>query len=287
MSHDPGAVILTRLQSGGALLVNHDTSDQVGVIESVSIDADRRGRAVVRFGRSDRAEEIFGDVKDGIRKHVSVGYLIHDALLVEQRDGEDVWKITSWEPFGFRLFPSRLILRGVGRNLEIKQNEIEPRGIEKMPDEKKETQPLIDAAAEHRKGTEAERARVRSIVEMGEKFGAPDLARDAVKDGISVPEFQQRLLDHINARAQKPLADQLSDNDIGLTDKEARSFSFLRVIRALAEPTDQRLQKEAAFEFEASRAAAEKSVRNVQSFTRSLPTFFAAPSIPHHGSASV
>ncbi len=272
LSHDPGAVILTRLQSGGALLVNHDTSDQVGVIESVSIDADRRGRAVVRFGRSDRAEEIFGDVKDGIRKHVSVGYLIHDALLVEQRDGEDVWKITSWEPFEVSIVPVPVDINvGVGRNLEIKQNEtMIMRGIEKMEDEKKETQPLIDAAAEHRKGTEAERARVRSIVEMGEKFGAPDLARDAVKDGISVPEFQQRLLDHINTRVQKPLADQLSDNDIGLTDKEARSFSFLRVIRALAEPTDQRLQREAAFEFEASRAAAEKSGRKSNRFT--IPT---------------
>jgi len=271
LSHDPGAVILDRLQAGAALLVNHDTSDQVGVIESVSIDADRRGRAVVRFGRSDRAEEIFDDVKDNIRKHVSVGYIIHDALLIEQRDGEDVWKITSWEPFEVSIVPVPVdITVGVGRNLEIKQNEIEPRGIEKMPDEKKETQPLIDAAAEHRKGTEAERARVRSIVEMGEKFGAPDLARDAVKDGVSVAEFQQRLLDHINARAQKPLADQLSDNDIGLTDKEARSFSFLRVIRALAEPTDQRLQREAAFEFEASRAAAEKSGRKSNRFT--IPT---------------
>jgi len=129
---------------------------------------------VVRFGRSDRAEEIFSDVKDGIRKHVSVGYLIHDALLVEQRDGEDVWKITSWEPFEVSIVPVPVDINvGVGRNLEIKQNEtMIMRGIEKMENVQQETQPLIDAAAEHRKGTEAERARVRSIVEMGEKFGA-------------------------------------------------------------------------------------------------------------------
>jgi len=100
---------------------------------------------------------------------------------------------------------------------------------------------------------------------------------------VSVAEFQQRLLDHINARAQRPLADQLSDNDIGLTDKEARSFSFLRVIRALAEPTDQRLQKEAAFEFEASRAAAEKSGRKSNRFTIPTDVPLPRPQYQHHG----
>ena len=117
LSHDPSAVVLDRLRGGAPLLVNHDTADQVGVIESVSIDPDRRGRAVVRFGRSARAQEIFDDVQDGIRKHISVGYAIHDATLTETRGDDEVWTATRWEPFEVSIVPVPAdISVGVGRS---------------------------------------------------------------------------------------------------------------------------------------------------------------------------
>ena len=93
LSHAPGAVAMGRLQNGAPLLLNHEAEHQIGVVESVGIDTDRRGRAVVRFGRGERAEEIFQDVRDQIRRHVSVGYLIHDAEPSGVRDGEEVWRI--------------------------------------------------------------------------------------------------------------------------------------------------------------------------------------------------
>jgi HK97 family phage major capsid protein/HK97 family phage prohead protease len=122
LDHDTGSIRLDRLRDGGALLVDHDWSDQIGVVESVSIGADRRGRAVVRFGRSARADEVFQDVKDGIRKHVSVGYRVHGAKLSETRDGVDVYLINDWEPLEISLvsvpFDHTV---GVGRSLEIPQ----------------------------------------------------------------------------------------------------------------------------------------------------------------------
>ena len=51
LDHGPGAVVLDRLKDAAPLLVNHDTRDQVGVIEQAIVGADRRGRAIVRFGR--------------------------------------------------------------------------------------------------------------------------------------------------------------------------------------------------------------------------------------------
>jgi len=42
-----------------------------------------------------------------------------------------------------------------------------------------------------------------------------------------------------------------------MTDREVRQFSIFRAVRALADPTNQRLREAAAFEFECSRAAAE------------------------------
>ena len=66
LSCDPQSVRLGRLMDGAPLLVNHDTCEQVGVVESVSLDGDRVARAKVRFGRSEDAEEIYQDVLDGI-----------------------------------------------------------------------------------------------------------------------------------------------------------------------------------------------------------------------------
>lgn len=125
LDHDPSSVRLERLQDGGALLVDHDWMDQVGVIESVSIDADRRGRAVVRFGRSARADEIFNDIVDGIRKHVSVGYRVLAAKLTETRDEwQDVYRITDWEPYEISIVsvPADSTV-GVGRVLDKPQDE--------------------------------------------------------------------------------------------------------------------------------------------------------------------
>lgn len=289
LSHEPGAVVLSRLQDGAPLLLEHDTDHQIGVVESVSIDADRRGRAVVRFGKSARAEEIFQDVKDKIRRHVSVGYIIHDAKLTEERDGQEVWTITSWEPFEISIVavPADISV-GIGRKLEIPQEETRniplnnPENITEPKDMENQDQTKVEA----NKATEAERARTRSILEMGEKFNAADLARDAVKEGMDVAAFQRALLEHVNGRVQRPLADQMKDADIGLSDKEARSFSFMKVIRALAEPTDTRAQKEAAFEFEASRAAADKLGKDSDKFVVPADVLTRALNTATNGSAA-
>lgn len=127
LDHAPSSVRLQRLRDGGAVLVDHDWSDQVGVVESVTIGADRRGRAVVRFGKSARANEIFQDVVDGIRKHVSVGYRVLGAKLEETRDNEDVYRVTDWEPFEISFVAVPLDHSvGVGRAMEKTQEEQPP-----------------------------------------------------------------------------------------------------------------------------------------------------------------
>ncbi len=99
LDHSPGAARMGRLNNGGALLVDHNRSDQIGVVESAKIDKDKRGRAVVRFGKSARAEEIFQDVVDGIRRLVSVGYRIHKRETETKPGGVEVERVTDWEPY--------------------------------------------------------------------------------------------------------------------------------------------------------------------------------------------
>jgi HK97 family phage prohead protease len=113
-----------RLNDGGALLVNHDWDDQIGVIERVWFGDDRKGRAIVRFGRSERATEIFQDVQDGIRKLVSVGYRVHEAKLTRTTEEADVYTVTNWEPYEISIVsvPADATV-GVGRSAEKTQDE--------------------------------------------------------------------------------------------------------------------------------------------------------------------
>ena len=237
LDHDPASVRLDRLRDGGALLVDHDWTDQVGVIESVTIDADRRGRAVVRFGRSARADEIFNDIVDGIRKHVSVGYRVLAAKLTETRDEwQDVYRITDWEPYEISIVsvPADNSV-GVGRALDKpheEQRDHKPNTAEskKPASEDKRAmnekilrdgkgnlvRALVDAEGKitevlevleragdesrnaEKRGREAEKNRVRSITEMGETYNARDLALKAIGEGTTAEEFQRSLLDHLN-----------------------------------------------------------------------------------------
>lgn len=97
LSHDKGAIDMTRMKAGAAVLIDH-TSDQVGVVDGARLSADKVLRADLRFSQSVRGQEIERDVQDGIRRNISVGYFIKKAQLVEVRDGVEVWRILKWQP---------------------------------------------------------------------------------------------------------------------------------------------------------------------------------------------
>lgn len=203
LDHSKKSVRLGRLKAGGPLLCDHDARDHVGVIESVRIDDDLVGRAVVRFGKSERAQEVWQDVVDGIRRNVSVGYVIHKAQLVETGDKAiDTYRVTDWEPYEVSLVsvPADASV-GIGRAMD--DSPVVPAAPETsatLPHQEKKMEqvtPAVDQAAiEQRAAQEAQR-RVNDIFVMGEdhaEFGGIELARAAIKDGTSVADFQRQLL---------------------------------------------------------------------------------------------
>lgn len=93
---------LTRLADGRhPLLLNHDTTKQVGVIDEVSLDPDCVLRGVARFSKSECGQEIMQDVADGIRTLVSVGYMVNEMTeMVADDTGAYVAKRTlPWAEF--------------------------------------------------------------------------------------------------------------------------------------------------------------------------------------------
>ena len=247
----------TRLVTGANLLCDHDARDVIGVIESVELGADRIVRAVVRFGKSARAEEVWQDVKDGIRRNVSVGYLVHRAVLAEERDGLETYRVTDWEPYEISLVsvPADASV-GVGRSL--------PAPVAAAPvtlsstEEKRTMDPQATPTNSAVPAQPVQRNHAVEIAAIGKTFkGGDALALDAIQRGLTVEDFQAEAVRHLTAQP-KPTA------DIGMTDKEVRQFSIVRALHALANPMDQRARSAAAFEFEASTAAAQKQGREAR-----------------------
>lgn len=256
LEHSAEAIGAEFIGSGRApLLVDHDPSDQVGVVEEINLGEDRVARARVRFGKSARAEEIYQDVVDGIRANVSVGYIIDEMVSEGEQDGREVFRATHWTPLEISMvsIPADSSV-GVGRSLSDKPTSI----IFSKESHKMDN---INFAGES--GMKAERDRAAAILELGSRHSQRDFAEQAIASGASVESFRGALLDKVSS---KPLATA----DIGMTDKEARQFSFARAIHALSNPTDARAQRAAAFEFEASVAAAQKEGRASRGLT--VPT---------------
>tara|TARA_R110000824_G_scaffold82382_6_gene206497 strand:- start:2876 stop:4795 length:1920 start_codon:yes stop_codon:yes gene_type:complete len=275
LSHDPSEVRMSRLLDGGAVLVDHDAADHVGVVESASIDSDRRGRATVRFGNGARASEVWQDVQDGIRRHISVGYVIHEMRQEDKnnKSGVDVFRAVDWEPLEVSLvsIPADHSV-GIFRSESNEDGAIKTTVHRTLPaerqskkimsqDNKEGVAPDVAKVApspspDELRGIRAdarrdEVERIHSIEALGSQHENKELAREFIGNGNTVDEFKSALLERVGT----PVASKQSDT--GLNAREVEKFSFRKAINALANPHDRRAQAEAAFEFECSRAASD------------------------------
>ncbi|EIW7479746.1 TPA: phage major capsid protein [Vibrio parahaemolyticus] len=212
LSHERGAMDTHRLEDGAAVLVDHDWTDQVGVVESIEIDhAGGVGRAVLRFGRSARAEEIFHDIVEGIRKHISFGYIVHEEQKLEGRRGA---LVTKYEPYEISLVsvPADVTV-GVGRaNTEFKESQ-----------EMDKTELL-----------QAERERIAKIRKLGQKFGFVEQAERAIEDGTSVQDFAYLMGEQSPSvgatESTQPTGSQAEQ--AGIDERDLSKYSLARAIYA-------------------------------------------------------
>ena len=291
LSHDPAHVDLGRLNDGGALLVDHDPRDHVGVVEEASIGSDKKGRAVVRFGQSKRAKEIFQDVLDEIRSKISVGYRIHEML--EDRD-TNTFTATRWSPheISFVSIPADVTV-GVGRSereegekfeTTVSSTEIIPNGerVMKLFDEHgnevdaegnilrtaaaiaatKTPAKKLDAEAERKEIRKAEGLRTKEIRALGKEHGQETSAELAVDNGTTLENYR---VDVLNCLRDTP-ASKTPTDELGLTHKEAQRFSYCKAIMALANPQSRSAQEAAGFEIECSNAVAQQRGTESQGF---------------------
>ena len=276
LDHDPKSIRLGRLNDGGAVLLDHNTSKHVGVVEDVTIGDDKVARAVVRFGRSPEAEAAWQDVQDGIRRHVSVGYFIHRMVLEEKKaEGEqeiDTYRATDWEPFEISVVavPADPTV-GIGRDNAMEVQTQFVRAIADEPTSSADGKPPADSLTANTAanieraimpdlknapaGTAAEvdpvaaeKQRVKDLIAIGEAYGKyiqPKDINDAIANGRSVEQFKDFIMTRMQAQS-----DANPGILVGMTQGEAKRYSLGRAVAAAITGN----WANAGLELEASRA---------------------------------
>lgn len=101
LSMDPQHIRKQRIDSGLPVLKNHyaNIEDQIGILTDVQF-VGNQARGVVRFSNNEDIVPLINDVRDGIKKNVSVGYKVHKYVELPRTEGQEyaTYRAEDWEP---------------------------------------------------------------------------------------------------------------------------------------------------------------------------------------------
>lgn len=124
--HGAENVVMSRLQSMGSVLMNHDADQIVGRVVGAEVGADRRGHATIEMDDDDEGRKALGKIRSGSLRGVSVAYWIiagrevpKGAIDEETKTAGPALIATRWEPLEISLTPVPMDATvGVGRAAE-------------------------------------------------------------------------------------------------------------------------------------------------------------------------
>lgn len=246
LGHGKGEVDLSRLKDGAALLLNHDPDRQIGVVEEASLDVEaRKVRGRIRFSRGVLGREVEQDVKDGIRRQISVGYQVERVKLIERSDGDegkiDKYRITRWLPYEVSVVSVAADPTvGVGRGetggefpvvIEDGGSTVEE-GERIMPEKPKEDAPVAGTVATRAIDGKDAAKEVREIVKLARAHGFEDRIEKWLDEGKTLDEVRIIILDEKTTRgtAVKP-----EPTIVRMPEKDAKAYSYARAIMGALE----------------------------------------------------
>lgn len=247
LDHAPESIDLSMARDGMPFLLNHDTADQIGIVEGITVGSDRKLRGMARFSRSQRAQEVKQDILDGIRKKISVGYRITDTQL-SRAEGNQIptMRATRWTPMEASSVPIPADYEvGVGRSAvpEVPNNPPALKAKDTvMSDETRAA--TGDGAADNQNG----KATAQAVVSVSERSdNGPswaDIATAAQIHGMQGEVNQMQAEGKQPREILRAIADQVRENlkrgpvvkpKVELSEKEEKQYSFARAILSSAE----------------------------------------------------
>ena len=269
--HTPAAIDLSR--SPLPLIIQHDQDTlNVGVIEQLTIVGGKL-RGMIRMGSSAKAKEILQDMRDGIVRSLSVGY-----VYLKYTDVNDVVTASRWQPLEASLVsvpadPAAGLYRTFNQNSIkehqiMEQDELEISARSPRSERKRDNREL----ASHQGAVEAERSRIANLQAIARQHRIPDdMVREWVDSGVSVASAQEDTLGIIQSRSSmRPVSDGGGDSgEYGFGRNDMKGFSICRAVSASIDKS----WKNAGLERSMSNAIAQK-------IGRDSPGFFVPVDVP-------
>lgn len=206
LSLDPGHVSLSRL-NGGSVLNGHrqgDVRDVIGTIVKAEI-RDGKGVALIRLSARDDVKPVLQDIKDGILRHVSIGYRVNRWTDGTDSKGGRTRTAVEWEPFEISLVPVPADPGATTRSQNMPETPTEP-----------QTQPAPATPPVPENERSEHRAQVRAIARSaGLSSEWADSQIDSESDLTAVraaafEEMQQRSNPRIRVQQSGPSGDDPS-----------------------------------------------------------------------------
>ena len=245
LSHDPAAVDLSRANRGMSFLTEHNARDLVGIVNNVRLDDDKKLRGDVRFSRNKPAQEVKTDILDGIRRFISVGYMVNEYVLEKSSQEEgDTYRATKWTPVeassvAVPADPTVGHNRSAGEKqypVLIRRSNGENPTASKPNTEVPVTTTAVVTAEESRKAA-------AEIFRLGQVHGI-DHARvvEMVEKDFTIDQASREILDIVAKRGAKPLSQPPAERGperLSLSDREQREYNIARGIMALVSNREQ------------------------------------------------
>jgi HK97 family phage major capsid protein len=236
LDHGDGSVDMSRCKDGLVVLDRH-FGDQIGLISAPKIENRKLGGRV-EFCSGSRAQELGRDAMNGLRRNVSVGYVVAPKSYRAEgvKDGIPVVRAMSWTPYeaSFEPVPADTTV-GVNRAAEIgaavKSASAQKKEIRKM--NPKEIAQLFARAAKY--GIDAAKIESIDMSDAASARAALDTMivekqeADLAKERKTVIELKERKPPVPEAKGQSIIG-----GDVKTEEKVVRKYSVLNVLRRAA-----------------------------------------------------
>ena len=266
LGHTKGEIDTSRMKDG---LVIQDThwGDQIGIIRKPELKDGKLG-GVIEFGCGARAQEIAKDAAAGIRRNMSVGYIVKEYRKDgKAEDGLPIFRVTKWTPYeaSFVNVPADTAV-GVGRSTVPAGTTgavvDTPTAVSKT---KKET-PAMDPKQIAALVAKAERAHMKAtevtdMVVAGKSY-------EEICDAIA-----ERACAYADELANKPAAPEapktktaIDDGNAPAIGKGERQYSLVNVVRAMVAAHEGKIGPDVGFEREVSDEIAKRTGKTGKGF---------------------
>lgn len=269
LGHKDGEVDDSRMRDG---LVIQDThwGDQVGIMDKPEIK-DGKICGTIRFGHSQKAKDIEADALDGIKKNMSVGYIVQEYKRdgVDEKTGLPIFRVTKWLPYeaSFVNVPADTNV-GVGRAADPA---------------------AVGTVAVRETSSHAKHERKAEMLTPEQKLKVRELAASAHVSGEEVVDIlasersfeeiceellnkREKYLNELAKKPAKPVEEVKEVIDEETAKKVRKAYNFTNVLRYLAaKSTGEGNLPDIGFEREISQEIAQKTGRAAQGIL--LPDF--------------